>query len=291
VSGPLELARIAGGDVEVEVLPAVGARIHRLRVRGHDLLRTPPDVQRHVDDPYYWGSYPLAPWCNRIDAGHTPGVAGRDLDLPASFPDGTAIHGQVSQAAWTQADERTFRIRGGGDGWPWPYEVEQHFDADGDRLTLTMRLTNLADTPMPGGLGIHPWFLRPVQVRIPAAAVYPSNLATGRDPEPVSGILDRRTLAPLPDGLDAAWTDVDRPPITLAWPIAGIRATIETDPPVPYVIAASPAGVDAVAVEPETHAPAGIRRLLNGEPGGLDLVPAGATLSLAIHFAFEPFHT
>src|SRR4051812_25354577 len=161
MSERVELVRIAAGDVDLEIVPAIGARLHRLRYRGHDLLRTPPELERHLADPYFWGSYPMAPWCNRIAAGRTGGVAGRDLDLPASFPDGTAIHGQVSRVPWTRADDRTFRIRAGGDGWPWPYVVEQRFDLTGDAIVLGLRLTNLADDPMPAGLGIHPWFRRP----------------------------------------------------------------------------------------------------------------------------------
>jgi aldose 1-epimerase len=286
MNDPLEIVRVAAGDIELEVLPAVGARLHRLRVAGTDVLRTPDDPRRHLDDPWYWGSYPMAPWCNRIAAGRTRNVAGRDLDLRPNFPDGTAIHGQVSGVAWSQADDETFRVRGGGDGWPWPYEVEQVFEPSADAFVLHLGLTNLADGPMPAGIGIHPWFRRPIEVRIAADATYPSNLEPARDPEPVRAELDRRSLDPFPEGIDAAWTDLDEPPVTLRWPDAGLVATMSTDPVVPYIVAAGPAGVDAVAVEPQTHAPAGIRRLLGGEPGALALLDPGQTLSLAIRLAF-----
>ena len=98
------LVRIAGGAIEIEVLPAIGARLHRLRAFGEDLLRTPWDLRPHLDDPYFYGSYPMAPWCNRIAAGRTP-FHDRVIDLPASFPDGTAIHGQVSRRPWTDAGD------------------------------------------------------------------------------------------------------------------------------------------------------------------------------------------
>ena len=282
MSERLELVRIADGDVEVEIVPAVGARLHRLRFRGHDLLRTPADLERHVDDPYFWGSYPMAPWCNRIAAGRTAAVAGRDLDLPVSFRDGTAIHGQVSQVPWSRADDRTFRIRAGGDGWPWPYEVEQRFDVTDGGLLLGLRLTNLADDPMPAGLGIHPWFRRPVDVRIAAAAAYRTNVEPAADPEPVDGALDLRALGPFPTGLDATWTALGEPPVAFRWPAIGIAATMRTKPAVPYIVAAGPADIEAVAVEPQTHAPAGIRRLQRGEPGALEILAAGATLALEI---------
>ncbi len=286
MTDPLELVRIASGDVEVEVLPDVGARLHRVRVRGHDLLRTPADLRRHLDDPWFWGSYPMAPWCNRLPAGVIAGVAGHDLDLPPNFRAGTAIHGQVARASWRRVGDGTFAIRGGGDGWPWPYEVQQSIEPAPDALTVTLRLTNLAADAMPAGLGIHPWFHRPVRVRIAAAAAWDANPSPAADATPVAGELDRRKLVELPDGLDATWTDLDEPPVTLAWPESRILATMTTTPRVPFIVAASPGEIDAVAVEPETHAPAGVRRLLHDEPGGLDLLAPAATMTLAIRFAF-----
>jgi aldose 1-epimerase len=282
---PLEIVRIADGSIEVEVVPAVGARLHRLRVDGHDLLRTPPELARHLDDPYFWGSYPMVPWCNRIAAGRTA-VAGRELDLPATFPDGTAIHGQVSQAPWTQVGDTSFRIRAGSDGWPWPYEVTQDVSADGHAFGLELRVTNLADDPMPAGLGIHPWFRRPVRVAIAAASAYASHESTDPEPRPVTGRFDRRRLEALPDGLDTCWTDLAEPPIVLDWPQADVRATVEASSTVRYVVAASPGELDAVAVEPQTHAPAGIRRLLDGSAGGLTLLDPGETLTMTVRFAF-----
>jgi aldose 1-epimerase len=266
-------------------VPGVGARLHRLRFDGHDLLRTPHDLQPYLDDPYFYGSYPMAPWCNRVPATRTV-VAGRVVDLPPSFPDGTAIHGQVSRRPWSVEADGVFRIAGGGDGWPWPYEVEQRIRIDGSRLGLALRLTNRSDGPMPGGLGFHPWFRTPVEVRIGADAVHPDNLATRPRPVPVSGPHDLRRLGPMAHGLDATWAEVSDPPIVLVWPGPGIRATIAFDAPTRFVTAANLFD-DAIAVEPQTHAPDGLGRLVRGEPGGLALIPPGGTLELAVAIAFE----
>jgi aldose 1-epimerase len=279
------IVRIGDGAIEVEVLPAVGARLHRLRAFGRDLLRTPDDPQRHVDDSWFWGSYPMAPWCNRVAAGPML-VAGRPVDLPATFPDGTAIHGQVSRRAWEDRGDGVFQIAGGGDGWPWDYTVDQRIAVTADQLELDLRLTNRSDASMPGGIGFHPWFRKPLRVAIAAGRVHPSNLATEPDPIPVSGPFDLRRLGPLADGLDAAWADVADPPVILDWP-AGIRATMSVLGPTRFIVAASPSAIDAVAVEPQTHAPDGIRRLQNGEPGGLALIAPGQSLELRVRLAFE----
>jgi aldose 1-epimerase len=281
----IELVGIGDGPIELEVVPAIGARLHRLRVFGHDLLRTPDDPQRHVDDPWYWGSYPMAPWCNRVAAGPAT-VASRAIDLPATFPDGTAIHGQVARRPWAVEDDGVFRIRGGGDGWPWPYEVEQRVAIAGERLTIALRLTNRAADPMPAGIGIHPWFRAPLRVAIAGDAVHRSNLATEAHPVPVSGAYDRRRLAPMPADLDATWADLAEPPVVLDWPAAGIGATMTVAAPTRFIVAASPIGIDAVAVEPQTHAPDGIRRLVAGEPGALTLLAPEETLQLVVGFAF-----
>jgi aldose 1-epimerase len=286
VSDALEVVRLGDDDVAVEVLPGVGARFHRIRAFGVDVLRTPDDPRTHVDDPWFWGSYPLVPWCNRLPTGPVV-VAGRTVDLPANFPDGTAIHGQVARAAWRHETPGTFAIEAGDDGWPWRYAVRQTVEAGGGELRLALTVRNLSDGPMPAGLGIHPWFRDPVDVAIRAASVHASNLDSSPAPEPVSGDHDRRELGPLTEGVDATWTDLDEPPIRLAWLRDGIRATIETSESARYVVAARLAGVDATAVEPETHAPAGLRRLLRGEPGGLQLVSPGEALDLTVRIRFS----
>jgi aldose 1-epimerase len=287
------LIGVAGGPLEVEILPSFGARLHRLRAYGQDLLRTPDDPGGHRDDPYFWGSYPMAPWCNRLPAGPAT-AAGNDIDLPVSFPDGTAIHGQVSQAAWqivaADADQATFRIEGGGDGWPWRYEVEQRVWIDEAAVGLALRLTNHADSPMPGGIGFHPWFRKPVRLAIAAALVHPSNLGTLAEPVPVSGRLDRHVLDVLDEGIDATWAELGEPPVVLDWPAVGIRAAMTVDSPEgppPFIVAAAIPGIDAIAVEGQTHAPDGLRRLARDEPGAMGLIDPGATLEMSIVLTFE----
>jgi aldose 1-epimerase len=290
MTGALEIVRLGDDELHVEVLPAAGARLHRIRVGGVDVLRTPDDPARHRSEPWFWGSYPLAPWCNRIPAG--PGrAAGRAIDLPSNFPDGTAIHGQVAEAPWTDDGDGRFRIRGGGDGWPWPYDVVQRLTVTPSSVELTLELTNLGDDPMPGGLGIHPWFRNPVDLTIRAASVHPSNLDPSPMAEPVAGDRDRRTPGPLAEGVDAAWTDLGDPPVELAWPADGLRAVMTASPNARYIVAARLAGIDGTAVEPNTHAPAGLRRLELGEPGGLELIGPGDTLAMTTTLAFSRLDT
>jgi aldose 1-epimerase len=270
------------GSLEAALLPEAGARLHRLRAFGHDLLRTPPDAEAHLREPFFWGAYVMAPWCNRLPAGDTS-VNGRPVRLASNFPDGSAIHGQVSAVAWSEDGAKgRLAVRGGGDGWPWPYEVTAFAEAGDASLLLRWQLTNLADEPMPAGLGFHPWWQRPVRLRVAADRVYASNVSPTTEPEPVRDGYDLRTLAPPAEGLDGTWTAASPPEIELAWPERGLRATITTSSMATYVAVATPADLDAIAVEPQTHAPDGLRRLLDGRQDGLAVLPAGASLTLDV---------
>jgi aldose 1-epimerase len=271
--------RVGHEPLEAVLLPEAGARLHRLRAFGQDLLRTPASPADHLREPFFWGGYVMAPWCNRIAAGATD-VNGRTVRLESNFADGSAIHGQVYAMPWNER-EAGLSVRAGGDGWPWPYEVTLAAGVHDTRLSLRWRLTNLADEPMPAGLGFHPWWRRPVQVRVPGGQAYTSNFAPAVEPEPVSGRFDLRALRAPADGLDGTWTDAAAP-LELAWPEIGVRATISASADARYVAVATPADLDAIAVEPQTHAPDGLRRLLDGRTDGLAMLPAGASLALAV---------
>jgi aldose 1-epimerase len=274
------------GDVEAVILPEVGARLHRLRVFGHDVLRTPTDPGVHARDPFFWGAFVMAPWCNRIAAGSVR-VGSRRISLRPNFPDGSAIHGEVYAVRWERRSDGSIHALGGGNAWPWPYDVGFRMQVRSRVLRVDLSLTNLSDDPMPAGLGLHPWFRRPVAVAIRGNMVLPSNTSGRSRPEPVRGRFDLRSSGEMSSDLDATWTDLAEPPVELRWANVGIRATMRTRPRAPFVVAASPGQLDAIAVEPETHAPHGLERLLAGEPGGLTWLDPGQSLDLGIALGFE----
>jgi aldose 1-epimerase len=286
MSRPTELA-LRSDELEVVLLPELGGRIHRLRAFGTDLLRTPADPAHHAEDPFFWGAYVMAPWCNRAKTGPMT-IAGRTVNLPANFDDGSAIHGQVYARPWQVRAEGALHVSGGGDAWPWPYEVIARITADGPTLTCDYRLVNRSDGPMPAGIGLHPWFRRPVALGIPAEAVYPANTESAHDPIPAVGAAHDLRVARVPDsGLDGTWTALAAPHIDLAWARAGIAASIEVEAARVLVAVATPRHLDAVAVEPQTHGPDALRRLEHGEPDAMSLLPPGESLSLTVRITVE----
>ena len=273
-------------SVEVEILPHLGARLHRLRVFGQDLLRTPDDTGAYAREPFFWGSFVMAPWGNRIEGG-TVRVGSREIRLHPNFSDGTAIHGQVYRLPWEPQPNGALRVRVDDNGWPWAYEVSQLIGVADGRLQLDYALTNRSTDPMPAGIGIHPWFRGPVRVAIHADAVYGRNTDSSPEPEPVHGPFDLRALREMPDGLDATWTDLARPPVHLLWSALGVQATMNVTAPEVFIVAASPRSLEAIAVEPQTHAPQGLRRLLRHEPGALAMLGPEESLRMSVELAFE----
>ena len=94
---PAELV-LRSDTLEVVVLPGLGGRLHRLRAFGTDLLRTPRDTARHVDEPFFWGAYVMAPWCNRARPGPMP-IGDRTIDLEPNLISPAAIrlhHGAMT---------------------------------------------------------------------------------------------------------------------------------------------------------------------------------------------------
>jgi aldose 1-epimerase len=276
---------VASESVEAVLLPARGARLHRLRAFGQDLLRTPERVTAYDREPFFWGSYVMAPWCNRIQAGSMR-LGGQQVSVDANFPDGSAIHGQVHRLPWELDADGTFRVQAGGNRWPWRYEVQQTVTAFEHRLRFELSVQNLSNSPMPGGIGIHPWFRSPVDVAISGTHVFSPNSATPPEPVAVAGEYNLRTLRPMPDELDATWTGLGEVPVTLRWATRGVEASLQTTSK--FVVATSPSSIDAVAVEPQTHAPQGDRRLRLGEPGALELIGPGQVLRLDVELRFEP---
>lgn len=287
-----EAISLRSDSLEAVLLPELGARLHSLRAFGHDLIRTPDDPATHARDPFFWGAYPMAPWCNRAPAGRSA-VAGRSIELTPNFGDGSAIHGLVSSRSWLVRADGSFEVdwAGRGTGWPWAFALYLAAALEREALTLEYRLVNRSDAPMPAGLGVHPWFRRPLEVRIPADAVYETNTASTAESRPVGGPFDLRSPTEPAPGLDATWSGLREPIVELGWPALGVRARIEAESWATsagsggiLVALANPDALDAIAVEPQTHGPDPIRRLVEREPDAPLLLPAGGELGLRLTF-------
>lgn len=150
---------LADGDLRLELLPDLGAAVATLTFQGRDVLRpTPPGV----DDPFETAAFVLAPFANRIADGHFR-VGNRELRIPRNAP-GQAhpLHGHAWRQPWrvesATGDRAVLSFEHPGDSWPWHYTVTQILLLRGDSLEVSLSIENQDTTPMPVGLGWHPYF-------------------------------------------------------------------------------------------------------------------------------------
>ncbi|WP_030662828.1 aldose epimerase [Streptomyces rimosus] len=245
---------LAAGDTEVTVDPANGCRLASLRIGGTEVLRQGAK----------YGSFPMVPWCGRIDGGRFRN-GGELHQMPLNSPP-HAIHGTGRDVAWKTARADTASatftydlLDPGAAPWPYPGRVTQLVELaeDGGSLTLTMGIEASADS-FPAQAGWHPWFLRRLgeegrqseDVRIDFSAAWQEergadHLPTGQRIDPRPGPWD--DCFGMPDGVD----------VTLTWPG---RLELKVTSRAEWVVVYDEQEA-AVCVEPQSGPPNGLNTL------------------------------
>jgi len=244
------------------VLPEHGGRLHSLAVDSpaglEELLWAPADPGAYRERPTRGGSFPMAPWPNRVRDGSFR-WRGREFALPRDARP-HANHGRVLAAAWevVEADGGCCTIEAAlDDGWPWRGFVRQRFFLTETSLRLECEV-HAAFEPFPAGCGWHPWFRRDafgagdVAVSVPAAECYEieDNIPAGAVHEPV-GEEDLRRLQPLGGRrIDACYRALSGP-VEIDWGRRRMTMTVETAEP--HVMVYTPA--EAFCIEPQACSP------------------------------------
>ena len=146
-----------------EIAPALGASLAGLWLNDIPVLRSTPAVELLASRQA--GSYPLAPYSNRIGQATLHWAGKQHALTPNNLPEPHTMHGVAWQRAWTvlkaEPQHASMRYRHESDAaWPFAFEVEQTFDLHGDTLSMALIVTNLDSEPMPAGLGWHPYFVK-----------------------------------------------------------------------------------------------------------------------------------
>ena len=288
-----DLLRLRDGALELELCPAIGGCITGLRHRGRNLLRPASARFFEQQDAREAASFPLVPFSNRVADGRFA-FAGAVYQLDRnSPPEPHAIHGHGWQHAWTvrKASARSavlefaHRIA----GTPFDYRATQSFALAEDGLSVTLEIANTGGTPMPAGLGLHPYFLRSEAVTLCARLEHvwradARKLPQERAPLPpewdFGNALRVATLAL--DNCFGGW----RGTAAIRWPERDLGLVITADPVFGHLVIYIPAGQDFFCVEPVSHVNDGFNLAARGVADtGVQILAPGASLRGAVCLA------
>lgn len=154
---------LRSGDLEIELSPSIGGAIRNFRwVRDGSRKPLLRECHSRETSVLAAASFPLVPYVNRIRDGRFD-FRGQTVTIAPNMPgDISPLHGQGWNGAWDVESATdtvaTLRFDHPAGEWPWSYEAVQEFTLDAGGLHARISCTNRSDTPMPCGLGFHPYF-------------------------------------------------------------------------------------------------------------------------------------
>lgn len=282
------MIELAHGDWSMALRPELGASVTRLTWRGRDILRRAPDGPNH---PLETGSFPLVPYANRIDRGAFR-FAEREISLPATPGfEPHALHGVGWLRPWSVLRkgpafvDLALAAEAGAD-WPWAWTASHRLQLDDGGFETTLSITNEDETPMPAGLGLHPYFAADGRtiVTLLADEVWLTD-PTGipRERSTASAVVDWAAgiplaSAPFVDNAYGGWSGHAR--LEHRDHIVDLTASTNA----PWVQVYAPGAGDFVCIEPVTHRP-DAHNAPPEENSGLVSLKPGETLSISMRIA------
>jgi aldose 1-epimerase len=229
---------IETNEAIVDVLPALGGALAAFDLKtGATRTQILRRWSGEIEDPRYYASSPMVPWFNRISGGGFS-FGGKFYPVAPNFPhDPVPIHGDGWLTAWEVAEHAptriALRLRSRAIP-PWDYEATQTYSLSGSTLEMELAVVHRGATPLPYGLGQHPWFPRTPAVTIEAKAggmwlEQPPEFPPSPTPTNIPAKWDFSRPHPLPEDLVdngfAGWNGRAR----IAWPDRGVAVDIEAD--------------------------------------------------------------
>ncbi len=278
------MIELRAGETRVTLCPQMGGGVLSFSWRGRDVFRP----TREPEGPLDLASFAMLPFVGRITDGRFC-VDGQNVQLPVNAPEvdpANAIHGHGWLAPWRATTEaaRVHLIYDHlSDAWPWAYRAEQILEVDDLGLTHTLVLTNISQTPMPAGMGLHPYFPRNGQTQLHA-------LLRGEVNAPPDGIDMRDQGRDWWAGAAVSSRVVDRAyafrqgDMTLTWPDRRLRLLIIPTEDYPHTVVYAPAGADFVCVEPISHLPDALNSAAPQSVTGLKWLAPGARWQASVRF-------
>ncbi|HEY6452821.1 MAG TPA: aldose 1-epimerase [Steroidobacteraceae bacterium] len=249
---------LAHEDTRLTLDAVRGGAVRDFKWRERPIFR--PTPRSAAADPFELACFPLVPYANRIASGRFS-FGACAVQLKSNWQhDPHPLHGQGWLSPWSVveagASSATLMFEGGADEWPWRYRAEQRFRLDRNALSITLAIENLAPSPMPVMLGLHPYFCDAALAKLQARAQHvwltdEARLPVKQVPTPIEWSFDSaRSISAVP--LDHCFADWNADAV-LIWPDrrVDIHATNCR-----YLHIYTPPGRDFFCVEPQS-APAG----------------------------------
>lgn len=279
---------ITAKDYELTLAPEWGGSIATLMHQGRPVLRGTATPGGPLD----CACFPLVPYCNRIRDGRFA-FRGRQVAIaPNMAGDPSPLHGDGWLEPWQiehQDDASATLVFAHEPGeWPWAYGSRQTFRVGATGLEAEITCTNRSDTPMPCGLGFHPYFLCDTDTQIDTGVtevweVDNKVLPTGVAPATGSYALN---------GTPACARDLDNGyggwNGDLALTYADGAVVRMTSPDARFFQIYSPSSGGLLAAEPVSHANAALNEPEARWPElGLQVLEPGETMRLRMSLSVE----
>lgn len=248
--------------------------------------------------------FTLLPYSNRIrDAQFS--FEGKTIQLDGA--ERHAMHGALRKLPWQVESATDTQLTCHFDSsaherqghppinWPWPISASNVHTLEAETLTSTLSLTNRGQTPMPAGLGWHPYFLNrvggsPVYLTLPVERVFPDANGDCLPDGPAVNLpanLDFRTERAIDDAqrIDHCFAGLNGD-VHIRWPDAGIGLRVRASDLCRFAVLYNP-DAPYFAVEPVSNANDAFNLQERGVDAGRRTLAPGETLSAQIRVELE----
>lgn len=168
----MPLLRLTQSEMTVAISPEQGGGIVSFDAFGEAVLMPAAGPILAPTDP---AAFTLVPYCNRIADGQAMcGVSSINLK-PNLEGEPHPLHGEGWLLPWRveNAADQTAVLKLSyvplAGRWPWAFEATQRYELADGQLTHAMSVQNKSDSPMPAGIGFHPYFLNEPGATLKAA--------------------------------------------------------------------------------------------------------------------------
>lgn len=240
--------------------------------------------------PLAAANFHMLPYSNRIRDGR---FAFNDQIYQLANSQNHAIHGALRKLAWRVTDASPDSLiceidtrQHDSVNWPWPMIARITQQIDGFVLSSIIELENAGGSPMPAGMGWHPYFVRTLDgsqptLTLPVAGVFPDatqDCLPDGEAVALPAELDFRHARKLPadQRIDCCLNGLAGASI-IHWENAGIKLSLQASDNCRYLILFNP-DMPHFALEPVTNANDAFNLQSRGIESGTHVLQPGQSM-------------